>query len=103
MVSRLLRPHLSIFPLKSTSLSFVPPLLYAGGLMIFFWALFDGIVSYISPLLITHGGYSKTALGFLLGSSSVAGALFDYLLSRYLKNPHYRGVYLMMFAACAAL
>ncbi len=68
--------------------------------MIFFWALFDGTVSYISPLLITQNGYSKTGLGFLLGSSSVAGAFFDYLLSKFLKNPHYRVVYLIMFICC---
>ncbi len=72
-------------------------LLYHGSIMLFFWSLFDGLVSYVSPLVITEHGLSKSGMGVVIGSSSIAGAVFDILLSRYLKNTHYRRVYLFMF------
>ncbi len=71
--------------------------------MILFWAIFDGIVSYITPIVITEdGGLSKTTMGFIIGSSSVAGAIFDFLLSKYLPTTHFRRIYLLMFGLCFA-
>lgn len=75
-------------------------MLYSISLMIFFWSLFDGIVSFITPIVITDGGLSKTMLGFILGSSSLFGALFDFFLSKVFQNVHYRRIYLLMFAIC---
>lgn len=71
--------------------------IYTVSLMIFFWAIFDGIISYLSPILITNGGLSKTMMGIILGSSSVAGALFDFLLSKFLRDTSFRRIYLLMF------
>lgn len=71
--------------------------LFLVSLMLFTWTLFDGTVSYISPLAITKAGFSETSLGLIIGSSSVAGAVFDFLLSKFMRNTHYRRVYLLMF------
>jgi MFS family permease len=74
--------------------------LYAACLMLLFWTLFDGVVSYASPLAITQAGYSETLLGFIIGMSSAAGAIFDFVLSKFLNNTHFRRVFLLMFAIC---
>lgn len=75
-------------------------LLYLVSFMLFFWALFDGILGYLVPVVITSSGLSKTEMGLIFGFSSVAGAVFDFLLSKYLKNTHFRRIYLIMFACC---
>jgi len=67
----------------------------------FFFVLFDGIVSYTAPIFITKSGLSDTAMGLILASSSVAGAIFDLLLCRFLKNTNFRRLVLVMFAASA--
>ena len=72
--------------------------LYLVSLMIFFWVLFDGIISFISPLVITEMGLSETMMGIIIGSSSVAGALFDFILCRILSNTNFRRIYLFMLA-----
>jgi MFS family permease len=69
-------------------------------MMLFFWTIFDGIVSYTIPLVVSEEGFTKTILGLIISSSSIAGAFFDFLLSKYLVNTHYRRLYLMMFAVC---
>jgi len=73
------------------------PIFHLAFIMIFFWSMFDGIATYIMPLVISEHGYSKTEMGIIIGSSSFAGAIFDLLVSRYLKNPHYRKLYLSVF------
>ncbi len=75
--------------------------LYAVSLMLLFWALFDGTASFITPLVITQNGFSKTLMGIIIGSSSVAGALFDFFLSKYLVNTHFRRVYFALLAICS--
>jgi len=70
--------------------------------MIFFWAVFDGIISFVTPLTITERGLSKTTMGLIYSSSSVFGAVFDFILSKFLKNTHYRRLFVLMFALCAA-
>ncbi|MBX4206153.1 MFS transporter, partial [Candidatus Microgenomates bacterium] len=72
--------------------------LYLLSLMFFFWKIFDGIVSYVTPLVITEAGFSKTAMGLIYSSSSVFGAIFDIVLSRYLKNSNYRRIFIILFA-----
>jgi len=74
--------------------------LYTVSFLILFWSIFDGIISYITPLVIVEHGFSKTLMGVIYGSSSIAGALFDFLLCRFFKDTHFRRVYLVMFAVC---
>jgi len=76
---------------------FQPKLLYATSLMIFFWSIFDGILSYILPVMIVEQGVNKTEMGLIIGSSSIVGAIFDVILSKFLKAGHYRRLYLSMF------
>jgi len=72
--------------------------LYIVCVMLFFWTLFEGIVCYVTPLKISQAGFSDTALGLIIGFSSIAGGVFDFLLSKFLTNTHFRRVYLLMFA-----
>lgn len=74
--------------------------LYAASLMLFFWAIYDSIVSFITPLLITEHQMSRSMMGFILGSSSLFGALFDLLLCRLLPHTHFRRIYLLVFSLC---
>jgi len=75
--------------------------LYLLSLVILFWAVFDGITTYVTPLVLTESGLSKTAMGLIIGSSSVFGAGFDFLMCKILKNSHYRRVFLGMFVVSA--
>jgi len=68
--------------------------------MLLFWAIFDGIISYITPIVINESGYSNTIMGIIIGSSSIAGALFDFILSKYLQNSSWRRLYIVMFVIC---
>ncbi len=69
--------------------------------MAFFWCIFDSIMGYMVPLVITADGYSESQLGMIFGFSSIAGMFFDLVLCRYLKNTNYRRMYLFMFAISA--
>ncbi|MFA5871362.1 MAG: MFS transporter [Parcubacteria group bacterium] len=68
--------------------------------MILFWATFDGIMSFIAPIAITQAGFSNTAMGIIIGSSSISGALFDFFICRIVKNFFFRRLFLIMFAIC---
>jgi len=70
---------------------------FAVAFMILFWAIFEGIISFVAPIAITERGISNTVMGMIIGSSSIAGALFDFLLCRYLKNLNHRRLLLFMF------
>lgn len=59
--------------------------------------MFDAVIAYISPLVITDTGLSKTMMGIIVGSSSIAGAFFDFALSKFLRNTNFRRLYLVMF------
>ncbi|MFA6255201.1 MAG: MFS transporter [Patescibacteria group bacterium] len=72
--------------------------LYLASIMIFFWAISDGILSFILPVSITEIGISETWMGIIIGSSSIAGALFDFLLCRFLVNVNFRRLYFLMLA-----
>ncbi|MBI2021629.1 MFS transporter [Candidatus Daviesbacteria bacterium] len=74
--------------------------LYIVSLMIFFWAIFDGIISYVTPLIITDHGFSKTSLGLIYGFSALAGGFFDFILSKYLNNTHFKRMYFWLFVVC---
>ncbi len=75
--------------------------LYLLSLVILFWAVFDGITTYITPLVLTESGMSKTVMGLIYASSSVFGAGFDFLMCKIFKNSYYRRVFLGMFAVSA--
>lgn len=79
---------------------FAHRVLYLFASVVFFWALFDGIISYVTPLVITQGGLSETAMGVIYASSSVFGAIFDLLLSRILTNVKFRiTIFFMLLAS----
>ncbi|MDD4983816.1 MAG: MFS transporter [Candidatus ainarchaeum sp.] len=75
--------------------------LYAMAFLILFWTIFDGILEYIVPLVITGEAVSKTMMGIIIGTSSIAGFLFDILLCRIFKNATVRRMYLILFVICA--
>lgn len=74
--------------------------LYLVALMTFFFTLFDGTLAYIIPLEVTGQGLSKTTLGLILGTSSIAGAVGDIFLSKILTNSNFRRLFLIMYAFC---
>lgn len=77
--------------------------LYLLSIVILFWALFDGIITYIVPIVITQGGISKTLMGIILGTSSVAGAMFDFVACKLFRNTYYKRLFIIMFAVCFAV
>lgn len=77
-------------------------LFYLALLMIFFFCLFDGILSNMVPLIMTERGLPESLMGLVIGLSSLFGLLFDFVLCRWLRGVHYRWVYWMMLVAAAA-
>jgi MFS family permease len=73
--------------------------LFALSLMFFFWTIFDGIVSYSTPIFITQNGLSNTYMGLILATSSIGGALFDFVLVHFVRNTNFRRLFLLMFLA----
>lgn len=71
--------------------------LYFFCLVILFWAIFDGITTYVVPLVLTQNGLSKTQMGLIYASSSFFGAIFDFLMCKFVKNSYYRRLFLLMF------
>jgi len=76
-------------------------MLYVISFMILFWAMFDGILMFILPLLIEDLGFSESTMGIIIGSSSVAGMIFDFMLCRLLKKVNFRRLYLAMLILSA--
>ena len=76
--------------------------LYFLALMILFWSVFDGMTTYITPLIMTEAGMSKTLIGIIIGSSSVFGAVFDFLMCKLFKHGHFRQIFMLMFGLCFA-
>ena len=75
---------------------------YLLGSMFFFWALFDGLIAYIVPVLITSRGFSATEIGLIIGASNIFGMLFDFILVRYLRNTNYRRLFLIVYLLSVA-
>jgi predicted MFS family arabinose efflux permease len=76
--------------------------LFFAGMMVFFFVIFDGILMYLAPIVITDAGISESLMGLIIGSSSVAGMLLDVLLCEYLRVTHFRRIFLLMFVLAAA-
>jgi len=74
--------------------------LYILALMLLFWAIYDGILSFVSPLIITQAGISGTLMGIIIGTSSISGAFFDFIACRIFKNTLFRRMFLIMFILC---
>jgi MFS family permease len=71
--------------------------LFFAGMMVFFFVIFDGILMYLTPIVITGAGISDSLMGLIVGSSSIAGMLFDFFLCRFLKKTNFRRIFLLMF------
>lgn len=69
-------------------------------MMIFFWGLFDAILTYATPIIMEESGMSLSMIGIIIGTSSITGAIFDYIFCRIFKNHEYRFVFMMMFCLC---
>lgn len=80
--------------------------LYLASLLMLFFTLFDGIIAYTAPILVSENGYSGSQLGWIMASSSLAGASFDFILSKFLRNSSYKRLYFLMLimgGICTAL
>ncbi|OGZ18289.1 MAG: hypothetical protein A2494_03580 [Candidatus Lloydbacteria bacterium RIFOXYC12_FULL_46_25] len=74
------------------------PVLFGASLMVFFFVIFDGILTYLAPIIIVEKGISPSMMGIIIGSSSVSGMIFDLLICRILPDAHYRRMFFIMFA-----
>ena len=70
-------------------------------LMIFFFVLFDGVLMYAAPIVMTHNKLSAGTVGLILGLSSVAGMAFDIIMSRLIKDMTYRSIFFFMLVVAA--
>ena len=75
-------------------------LIYIFGVMILFFMLFDGIISYLLPLVISEHGFSKTLVGIIIGTAAISGAFFDFVIYKIFKTAFYRRLFIIMFAVC---
>lgn len=75
-------------------------LLYLSSTMLFFWSIYDGIISYLIPLFISDRGFSNTVVGVLIALSAVSGAFFDIILSKFVRTPFYLRFFFFLFAVC---
>lgn len=73
------------------------PLLF----MILFWTMYDGVVSYVTPIAMEQRGFSMTMIGIIYGTSSITGALFDFLICKFMKRADFRRIFLILFAICS--
>lgn len=75
-------------------------LFFTISLMLLFWSIFDGIFSYISPIFILQLGFTRTQMGMIISTSSIFGAIFDFLLCKFLRNANYRRLFLLFYVLC---
>lgn len=75
--------------------------IYLMGLILFAWTLFEAILAYITPIAVLDRGFTPIQMGLIMGCSSIFGAFFDFVLSKFLRNTTYRRLFLFMFLACA--
>lgn len=75
--------------------------IYVCAIMVFFFSIYDGILEFITPIAIIQNGFSNTAMGLIISSSSLFGILFDLILYRLFKDFKFRRIFLAMFGLCA--
>jgi MFS family permease len=68
--------------------------------LLFFWTLYDGLISYLTPILISQYGFSTTKVGLIIATSSVAGAIFDFVLTKLLRHTNYLRLFLILMVIC---
>ena len=66
-------------------------------MMFLFFMLFDGIVTYVVPLLVLEQGYSKTLVGIIFSTAALSGAFYSFVLYKIFKNAYYRLLFTFMF------
>lgn len=76
--------------------------IYLFGIMILFFVLFDGIITYLIPLVTLEHGFSKTLIGIIISSAAISGAFFDFAIYKIFKHPLYRRLFIVMFSICLA-
>ncbi|MCX6727142.1 MAG: MFS transporter, partial [Candidatus Shapirobacteria bacterium] len=67
------------------------------GFTLLFWAIFDGLLSFFIPIYVVGLGFTKTELGLIIAFQSITGAVFDFLISKYLKKYHYLTIFFIFF------
>lgn len=65
-------------------------------------SIFDSIMSYLVPVIMTEYGLSEFNMGLLYASSSFFGLVFDFLLTRYLSTTHYKKLFVGTILVAAA-
>jgi predicted MFS family arabinose efflux permease len=75
--------------------------LFVTAAMVFFFVTFDGTLMYLAPIVMNRSGIEEGMMGLILGLSSVAGLLFDVVLSRLIENVTYRTMFFVMLVAAA--
>ena len=73
--------------------------IYLFGIVILFFVIFDGIVSYTVPLITSENGLSTTLIGIIISSAAISGAFFDFTIYKIFKNPMFRRLFIVMFIA----
>jgi predicted MFS family arabinose efflux permease len=79
--------------------TYLPPV-FLFALAVFFWTLFDCTLTYVTPLLMEEHDFSIGVIGLIIGTSSIVGALFDFLICKFFKNSDFRKIFMVMFAIC---
>ena len=67
-----------------------------------FWTLFDGLMAYVTPVLITSRGFSIAQMGLIIASSNIFGVIFDLMLIKFLRSANYRRLFLLVYLLCFA-
>ncbi|MFZ2152579.1 MAG: MFS transporter [Microgenomates group bacterium] len=78
-------------------------ILFTAGAMLFFWSIYDGIISYLVPVFITNRGYSNSVVGLLISLSAISGAIFDIIISKFIRGAHYLKYFLLVFILSFAM
>lgn len=60
------------------------------GAAVLTFSVFDSIMSYLVPVIMTEYGLSEFNMGLLYSSSSFFGLLFDFILAKTLKTTNYK-------------
>lgn len=76
--------------------------LWAIGAMVLFHAFFDGITAYTVPIAMIDAGFTTAQMGLIYSTSSVFGAFFDIVLSKFMGHSGFRRLYLLMFIVSIA-
>lgn len=65
-------------------------------MMFLFFMLFDGVITYVIPLLVIEQGYSKTLVGIIFSSAAISGAFYSFFLYKIFKNAYFRTLFSFM-------